>query len=42
MEAQAKLAKLPVNSNPVRHSTRCHNVEDHMRFIENLTFVVFV
>lgn len=23
MEAQAKLAKLPVNSNPVRHSTRC-------------------
>ncbi|HHF7346681.1 TPA: 30S ribosomal protein S14 [Legionella feeleii] len=23
MEAQAKLAKLPLNSNPVRHSTRC-------------------
>lgn len=23
MEAQDKLAKLPVNSNPVRHSTRC-------------------
>ncbi|WP_126340022.1 30S ribosomal protein S14 [Legionella spiritensis] len=23
MEAQLKLAKLPVNSNPVRHSTRC-------------------
>lgn len=23
MNAQAKLAKLPVNSNPVRHSTRC-------------------
>ena len=23
METQAKLAKLPVNSNPVRHSTRC-------------------
>lgn len=23
MEAQAKLAKLPKNSNPVRHSTRC-------------------
>jgi len=23
MEAQVKLAKLPVNSNPVRHSTRC-------------------
>lgn len=23
MDAQAKLAKLPVNSNPVRHSTRC-------------------
>ncbi|KTC91835.1 MULTISPECIES: 30S ribosomal protein S14 [Legionella] len=23
MEAQAKLAKLPINSNPVRHSTRC-------------------
>jgi small subunit ribosomal protein S14 len=23
MAAQAKLAKLPVNSNPVRHSTRC-------------------
>lgn len=22
-EAQEKLAKLPVNSNPVRHSTRC-------------------
>lgn len=22
-EAQAKLAKLPLNSNPVRHSTRC-------------------
>lgn len=24
MEAQAKLAKLPLNSNPVRHSTRCN------------------
>ncbi|WP_133128777.1 30S ribosomal protein S14 [Legionella nagasakiensis] len=23
MAAQAKLAKLPVNSNPVRHTTRC-------------------
>ncbi|WP_028388520.1 30S ribosomal protein S14 [Legionella fairfieldensis] len=23
MEAQVKLAKLPINSNPVRHSTRC-------------------
>lgn len=23
MDAQAKLAKLPINSNPVRHSTRC-------------------
>lgn len=23
MECQEKLAKLPVNSNPVRHSTRC-------------------
>lgn len=23
MDAQAKLAKLPVNSNPVRHTTRC-------------------
>jgi small subunit ribosomal protein S14 len=23
MEAQTKLAKLPVNSNPVRHNTRC-------------------
>lgn len=23
MDCQAKLAKLPVNSNPVRHSTRC-------------------
>lgn len=23
MEAQKKLAQLPVNSNPVRHSTRC-------------------
>lgn len=23
MEAQAKLSKLPINSNPVRHSTRC-------------------
>ncbi len=23
MEAQAKLAKLPINSNPVRNSTRC-------------------
>lgn len=23
MEAQAKLAKLPVNSNPVRHTKRC-------------------
>ena len=23
MESQAKLAKLPVNSNPVRHTTRC-------------------
>lgn len=23
MEAQAKLAKLPINSSPVRHSTRC-------------------
>lgn len=23
MESQEKLAKLPVNSNPVRHSTRC-------------------
>ncbi len=23
MATQAKLAKLPVNSNPVRHSTRC-------------------
>jgi small subunit ribosomal protein S14 len=23
METQAKLAKLPLNSNPVRHSTRC-------------------
>ena len=23
MEAQAKLAKLPINSNPVRHNTRC-------------------
>ncbi|MBA3536553.1 MAG: 30S ribosomal protein S14 [Tatlockia sp.] len=23
MEAQAKLAKLPLNSNPVRNSTRC-------------------
>lgn len=23
MMAQAKLAKLPINSNPVRHSTRC-------------------
>ncbi len=23
MEAQIKLAKLPLNSNPVRHSTRC-------------------
>ncbi|ARG98514.1 30S ribosomal protein S14 [Legionella micdadei] len=23
MEAQAKLAKLPLNSNPVRHCTRC-------------------
>ena len=23
METQAKLAKLPINSNPVRHSTRC-------------------
>jgi len=23
MDAQAKLAKLPLNSNPVRHSTRC-------------------
>ena len=23
MASQAKLAKLPVNSNPVRHSTRC-------------------
>lgn len=23
MEAQAKLAKLPLDSNPVRHSTRC-------------------
>ncbi len=23
MEAQAALAKLPLNSNPVRHSTRC-------------------
>ncbi|KTD23290.1 30S ribosomal protein S14 [Legionella londiniensis] len=23
MEAQAKLAKLPLNSNPVRHTTRC-------------------
>lgn len=25
MEAQAKLAKLPLNSNPVRHSTRCQS-----------------
>ncbi len=25
MECQAKLAKLPVNSNPVRHSTRCQS-----------------
>ena len=24
MEAQLKLAKLPINSNPVRHSTRCN------------------
>lgn len=24
MEAQAKLAKLPINSNPVRHCTRCN------------------
>lgn len=23
LETQAKLAKLPLNSNPVRHSTRC-------------------
>lgn len=23
MDAQAKLAKLPLNSNPVRHTTRC-------------------
>lgn len=23
MEAQAKLAKLPLNSNPIRHTTRC-------------------
>lgn len=23
MEAQRKLAKLPINSNPVRHNTRC-------------------
>lgn len=23
METQAKLAKLPINSNPVRHTTRC-------------------
>ncbi len=23
MDAQSKLAKLPVNSNPVRHTTRC-------------------
>ena len=23
VEAQSKLAKLPVNSNPVRHTTRC-------------------
>lgn len=23
MEAQVKLSKLPLNSNPVRHSTRC-------------------
>jgi small subunit ribosomal protein S14 len=23
LESQAKLARLPVNSNPVRHSTRC-------------------
>lgn len=23
MDAQAKLAKLPINSNPVRHITRC-------------------
>lgn len=23
MEAQAKLAKLPINSNPIRNSTRC-------------------
>ena len=25
MDSQAKLAKLPVNSNPVRHSTRCQS-----------------
>lgn len=25
METQAKLAKLPINSNPVRHSTRCQS-----------------
>lgn len=25
MEAQMKLAKLPLNSNPVRHSTRCQS-----------------
>lgn len=24
MEAQIKLAKLPLNSNPVRHTTRCN------------------
>ncbi|RUR13429.1 30S ribosomal protein S14 [Legionella sp. km772] len=25
MDCQAKLAKFPVNSNPVRHSTRCQS-----------------
>lgn len=25
MDSQAQLAKLPINSNPVRHSTRCQS-----------------
>lgn len=42
MDSQAKLAKLPVNSNPVRHKKDVNHVVVHMGYIANSVFAEFV
>ncbi len=41
MSLQHKLTKLPKNSSPVRHSTRCQQCGRLMQYIESLVCVEF-